>query len=380
MVTKAVVVCDRSVLDRLFALLNLQHISVERIFTNILAPGVYRSNGQEVRGLPACDIDDHLAPTDADLCINVRHVHGDSVDDRIAARGFPAARRLDLDASMLFQDSAGLLSAARIIRGGAMRWRGFLTGLSYYRAGVLDAAFDHQLLNMAGDSQDLHYDLALAEQVLLPSGQPFEYAVIGLSPYSLAFELGRSAESWRFIKYYPALRDDQGVNDGLPVGLDEIFGERLYAREADIAHTVSQETFSSLFTTSRLEHFSLQYAFDARTKAAKWAGRSYQATETKNSAKLSRYVDACLAAGLKVFIVAPPMTTLFRTAYSANRLRDFQDRIDLECQKEGVHFRNFFDSAEYRLDHFYDADHLNTKGAEIFSSELRQWIDKTLMA
>jgi hypothetical protein len=373
----AVLICDSAQLDHLFSLFDLEAVRIVKVLTNILRPATYAHAGGPVPCLPAGDVDS-LDADEADFCIVVRAKHDQGLFDRLAARGFERLRVLDLDVLELFRNAPGLRSAARAVQQSALRWRGFLTGLSYFRGGVVESAFDHQIANFAADSQDLHYDFALARDVLLASPQRFQYAVIGLAPYSFDYDVALGGEPWRFIKYYPTLRDDHGVTAGLPLPVGRLFSSRLYDIAAPQADGVTMASFPGLFFTGRPERMTLDSALDARTKAATWAGRRFPATQAANSEILGRYVDLCRSLGLAVFIATPPMSRLFREAYGVERLAEFQARLAPELVKPGVHFRDFFSEADYDLNHLYDADHVNTKGALKFSAELRTWIEQTL--
>lgn len=374
---RAILICDSAQLNQLFSLFDLGSVRIARVLTNILRPAQYLHQMGPVACFPACDVD-RLTRDDADFCIVVRSTHGAALLDRLAERGFERPRVLDLDAVELFRHAPGLRSAARAVQHSGLRWRGFLTGLSYFRGGVVEAVFDHQLANFAADSQDLYYDFALAQDVLLNSPQSFEYAVIGLAPYSFDYDVALGGEPWRFIKYVPTLRDHHGVADGLPLALDRLFNTSLYDTADPQAASLTLATFPSLFYTGRPERMTLDNALEGRAKAATWSGRSFPMTQAANAAILSRYVDLCRAAGVTVCIVTPPMSGLFREAYGEARLAEFHARLAPELAKPGVHFRDFYSEADYDLNHMYDADHVNTKGALRFSADLRAWIEQSL--
>lgn len=376
MTVRAAVICDRTVLDRLFGVLELRNLSIVRIFTNILGAGVYKGRGLSVECVPACHIDS-LSPQDADLVLLIQAGHAGSAYDRLLARGFEARQILDLDVYMTLRDAPGLLTAMRLVRERRMAWRGLATGLSYFRAGLLPQTFDHQLLNLAGDSQDLFYDLALAERALAAPGHGIDYAVIGLAPYSLSFDLSLSDVAWRCIKYAPTLGDDRGLTAGLPLQLNQLFGPQFFTQEAPNAAAITQADFHTLFTTSRQEYFNLASALRGREQAERWARRSYPATEAANAEILDRYLDLCRRAGVNAFLVLPPMSRLFRTAYPDDRYAAFCARLEAAAARPHVHFRSFYDLTDEVQD-FYDGDHLSTKGAEKFSRELRGWIEATL--
>lgn len=375
----AIVMCDTSLLGRVFSLLNLDSLRIIGVLTNVLGRAEFRHAKGSFPCMPACDVD-RLAANHADFCIVVRHDHDDDLLERLAARGFDRSRVLDLDALDLLLHGPGLLSAARAVRSGQFQWRGFLTGLSYYRDGVVESVFDDELVNFAGGSQDLFYDYALAREVLIPAPQRFQYAVIGLAPYSFDYDMARAAQSWRFIKYYSTLRDDHGVTAGLPIPLGRVFDRSLYEEGAQLANDLTQANFPQLLFPKRAERLTLSATLAGRNKASAWRRRSFPATQAMNAEILDRYVDLCRSAGLAVFLTTPPMTRLFRDAYGPERLAEFRARLAPQLAKPGVWFRDFFGEEPYDIDHIYDADHLNTKGAMRFSAELRAWIEQSLAA
>lgn len=140
---RAILVCDSGQLNQLFGLFDLDEVRIAKVLTNILRPADYLHPSGMVPCLPACDVD-RLAADEADLCIVVRPKHERELLDRLAQRGFDRTRVLDLDVLELFRNAPGLRSAARAVQGSELRWRGFLTGLSYFRGGVVESAFDHQ--------------------------------------------------------------------------------------------------------------------------------------------------------------------------------------------------------------------------------------------
>ena len=376
MTLRAIAIADRNQLDRLFNLLAGGAVAVKTIYTNILSPVLYRAPGLEIACSPACDLYG-LSPDDADLCIVLRNYRGDGIDEILLDRGFERKQIVDLDATQLFRDGPNLLTAVRLMRERPMPWRGLVTGISHYRGGLLPEAFDHQLLNLSGDSQDLHYDFALAEQVLLNPAYTLDYVVIGLAVYSLDYDLALSADAWRCLKYFPALHDAHDADAKLPVAFDALFNPKIFAEESRDGASITQANFDSLFSTARIDYFSMPMAIRARVQGEKWSNRSYPATEALNSATLTRYIDLCRRAGTRVFLTLAPMSNLFRSAYPAARYAAFCQRLETEAARPGVHFRSFYGLTD-NVAHFYDGDHLTTEGAQLFSMELRGWIEQTL--
>lgn len=374
---RIILICDVRQLDALFARLNLEALRVVGILGSVLRPAIFRHPSGDYPVWPACDVD-RLAANAADFCIILRGEHGDDLLGRLADRGFGRERVVDLDFESLFHLGPGLLSAAQAVRAARLRWDGFITGLSYFRDGVMEAEFGHRLANFGGGGQDLYYDYALAREVLVPSPQRFRYAVIGLAPYSFDYDLAKSANVWRTTKYLATLRDAHGAMDALPVTVEQLFNPRFFLTGSPGAEDLTLEAFPSLHFARRAQIITLSAALAGRRVAQTWSRRNYVESQAANSRLLGQYVDLCRAAGIAVFLATPPLPRLFRAAYGAERMAEFNARLRPQLEKPGVWYRDFYSETDYEPTHFYDGDHVNTKGAQRFSVGLRAWIEQTL--
>ena len=83
----------------------------------------------------------------------------------------------------------------------------FITGVSHAYAGTDISKFSRNGLNLALTSQDLFLDYKLAEIVLSKKNHGIKYAIIGVAPFSLHYDLSISeANDYRMMMYYPIIK------------------------------------------------------------------------------------------------------------------------------------------------------------------------------
>jgi lysophospholipase L1-like esterase len=89
------------------------------------------------------------------------------------------------------------------------------------------------------------------------------------------------------------------------------------------------------------------------------------------SKNLNEINDICKQSKIRLILIAPPIYQTHRNTYTGTRLKLREDIINnLQSNNSGLIWFNFEKSKEFKLEHFKNDDHLNAKGAQLFTKML----------
>ena len=111
-------------------------------------------------------------------------------------------------------------------------------------------------------------------------------------------------------------------------------------------------------------------------KVANPVGCAYT-IDPKALAQLTEYFDFCKANGIKVIMVYPP--AYIESLYYISNQQEILDVYNKFAAQYHIPFYNYmYDSLDYSHDNFYNSQHLNKRGSEIFTTDLAQKMLKDL--
>lgn len=249
-----------------------------------------------------------------------------------------------------------------------------ILGSSHFYFGVNPQYFSVPTLNAANVSQDLHYDLHILKAALTKN-ENIKYVVVPLSIFSLFSELDTGIESWRKYEYR------------LYMGYKE-YPESEWFILAN--HSVILASQNKLGLLRRLANSLFDSPVDQDWTEGGW-GRGYStvASETmlmstgrqaaqrhQQNAKLSevsigslnQIANLCRAKGIKLLIVTPPAFISYRENIDVRRLAKTAAIASILVDSSPtIKYVSYFSSSAFDASDYFDADHLNHRGAEKLS-------------
>lgn len=256
----------------------------------------------------------------------------------------------------------------------------FVTGLSYAEVGIDVDELPYKTLNLAVSSQDLFYDYQIAKRLLSNEQvrENVKLVIIGLAYYSFEFDLSKGRLKNKTAHYYP-------------------FFKTLHHHEADPSVLESFDKFEELaLTVFHKDYLATIYQLLGPYKQSWWENlvsgtldqeridmaemyismdcdKDYPLTVEENVQTLKEYVEFLLAQNIEVAFVVCPTSNYYHPLFSA-RLKDNFLTIIEQFKKEypPIKVLDYFDSADFEDEDFYDVSHLNTRGAKKLTAQLRR--------
>ena len=251
----------------------------------------------------------------------------------------------------------------------------FSTGISYSKTGIDPNSFSLPLKSFAHSSQDLYYDFQIAKRILKVAPPPrdqngIRYALIGLAPYSLHYDLSRCVREAYFLsKYFVALDDLHNYWIDREVLVKFIRPEHLQ-KLRESAKTFHYEY--KLPTTT----MSLSAALDASNEISTWGRKSYPDTVAENKKILEDYLALLDSHEIFPILFLPPMMKEYQDGFCREKIDElFSFIYDLMKRHrfaivDGWKMKGFIDYD------FRDINHLNINGARKFSKILNDLVMK----
>ncbi len=256
-----------------------------------------------------------------------------------------------------------------LILGSSQLARGVDPGL------VAEAAF-----NMAGVSQDLYYDGRIALDHL--DAMPALRAVVWeLSPLRLGYDLARTEGEGRLIKLYDPHFPRRFEGEG-PSALHSTLNF-LRVRGGDPIRTFAELVAGSVGPRYReqfpnADGFAPQPPTEERDNGARrarfHAGLYREEMVVANVALLRDAARRLGQRGVAVLFVTPPSLPGYRAAIPPAILARFERATAPLLAEPGVRYVDLSDAVPPGRGWFRDADHLQGRGIEVFSSRLARLV------
>lgn len=243
-------------------------------------------------------------------------------------------------------------------------------GSSHTYYGVQPELLDAHAYSAAMVSQTLRYDDYLLHHYPFPR---LRCVIVPISDFTLYEEL-EGGKSW-FVANRYRLYMNCDVHSRLSV----------YDWECT-AFPAFCEKLKSLWQPPRMrrsEHGQgLEYTLEARKAdwdngGARAAGNTYTdfSGAAANMQHLERIAAFCKRQGARLYLVSTPISATYFSHLSPQQEKDKTQRLGkfLETHPE-VRYHDFRRDRRITDADFYDADHLNTRGARTFTLLLREWM------
>ena len=116
---------------------------------------------------------------------------------------------------------------------------------------------------------------------------------------------------------------------------------------------------------------------DARKLIDKWSEKNYPETREENIKILDDYLTLCEENGIRPIMLLIPMSEGYKKYFSRQKLDEFHYLIRQAYQKHrAAFFVNGWNLQGFDDTDFFDAVHMNIKGAAKFSAFLNDTIEK----
>jgi hypothetical protein len=249
-----------------------------------------------------------------------------------------------------------------------------ILGSSHFYFGVNPQYFSVPTLNAANVSQDFHYDLHILK-VALEKNDNIKYVVVPMSIFSLFSELDTGIESWRKYEYrlymgykdYPASEWFSLANHSVILASQNKLGllRRLakYLIDSPVDQDWTEGGWGKRYSTAASEAMLQSSGKTAALRHQQNAKLSEVSIESLNEiAKL------CRAKDIKLLIVTPPAFISYRDNIDAQRLaKTTAVASTLVDSSPNIKYVSYFSHSAFEALDYFDADHLNHRGAEKLS-------------
>lgn len=242
-----------------------------------------------------------------------------------------------------------------------------LLGSSHSFYGLNPEYFSQKTFNAAYVSQSLAYDLEILKRQL-ENSQNIKTVVLPVSVFSLYLRLEDGADSWRvknYVMYYGM------ENKGDITNNTELFSNTLpvnYARFKN--YYVKNEPAVTCSNLGWGTQFKSENAQDLEATGKVAAERHTQDDNhfEANANALRSVISLCNEKGIKLVMFTPPAYKSYYKNISQTQLKETIETVNkLITECNSCSYINLLENASFVAEDFFDADHLNEKGARKLS-------------
>lgn len=248
-------------------------------------------------------------------------------------------------------------------------------GNSHALYGVNPEFLKHPAANVANVSQTLEFDSYILA-TYAPKLTSLKTVMIPMSYFSIRMKLSEHVESWRVKNYrlywgYPApfpIRNNFELMNGFGRHVKSVF--RFYVRK------VPNTTCSDAGFGLRYHHTLRPVDWPNTGKAA--ARRHTMALKRdiveENSRFLREIVKICRDRGVRVILFTPPAWKTYVENLSEEQMEEVRNLCLSLSRAEGVEYVDLLKDPLFAESDFFDADHMNEKGAEKLTVRLQEFM------
>ncbi len=257
--------------------------------------------------------------------------------------------------------------------------RVLILGSSHMLNGLNPDELGTPAINLAGYSQDLYYGAQLATRYLDRMPQ-LECVVVGLSYFTLEYDMERTTEAWRSCYYRRCFGiphrhwisefDLRNFSLYLLYG-PEISKQVLFGEPPDLSAFVH----SNGWAANPVPENSDLAVSDGLARVEAHHGLMHEENLAQNLAILDELFDTLQKRGIEVILLTTPAYSSYFSRFDPDRESRFRSAVVLLQTKHGIRYFDFTRDPRFTASDFYNSDHLNQNGAvklsRIFGDELR---------
>lgn len=222
--------------------------------------------------------------------------------------------------------------------------------------------------NLANTSQTIDYDLKIYEKKCQDLNS-LSTVFIELSYFSLGYRLENGSESWRKNIYDHYLDNNQliflSIYPNLVTNVKSIINYHFSAIEP-------QKTNIFGYQSNGIKERTIDFFINDSKKAT---NRHLNENNEVNKKFYTEFIRKLLLKKIRVVVHTPPLTSFYKNFFDIKQrvlVESFLNELKQEYKEIIV-----IDNSELfneRLDLFHDSDHLNSKGAEIYTKHLNEYL------
>lgn len=251
-----------------------------------------------------------------------------------------------------------------------------ILGSSHAVAGVNPVCFDDSTYNLANISQSLNYDEKLLKKYA-PELANLKVVILPVSYGSLFSRMEKGSEKWRVKNYniyfsiisswrisnYAELLNGKVKTNLVRILAYYLHGENLITITPlgfgnNFSSTVKNDLYETGLAASRRHTKSFKYL-------------------KYNLAVLERIAEYCEKNDIILLLFTPPAYQTYRDNVSTEQYNTMLSLTNrMANDSDSVYYFNFFVDTDFTEGDFFDADHLNEKGAEKMSKKLNSIVCK----
>lgn len=245
-------------------------------------------------------------------------------------------------------------------------------GNSHALRGVLAEELSHNTINLANVSQSIDIDVLWLQRAL--SKQNLNFVILNFSVPTFTMTLEKSPENWRLKNYnlYTGLR----LNYSPKYNFEFLNGRQLknFKKVGNyvLGNKVLQDNYlekGSFPINDSRDHFE-----EHALKASKRHVVSVENIE-QNSSWLNEIIEMSRTNDFDIIIVTPPAHESYRKLIPKEiKTKMFSLLSDIEFKNNNVYWLNYFNNINFDSSSFKDSDHLNVKGAKLFTAEINNFL------
>nr|WP_287411767.1 hypothetical protein [Pseudodesulfovibrio sp.] len=251
------------------------------------------------------------------------------------------------------------------------------SGMSYHRQAIIPQYSSHSIFNYAQTSMDIFYDFSVAKEFLHGCATTPKVWLIGLTYYSLHYDMSLS-QPWTRVFYYKDLFGYHNLSEKRKAYyLNEFDMKKLTEM---LPESIVKSVQAAEYTTQVLENrheVDRKVMAELSQKQAKTdSNKDYPATVDENKRLLEAYVQLLVEKGIQpVFTLIP-----FPAAYPIGEklFAEFFEYLKSLEIKYGCQIINGYDLNGYGDECFYDVSHLNLQGGIKFTQHVDEFLKKII--
>ncbi|OXS77032.1 hypothetical protein B1B04_01115 [Lysinibacillus sp. KCTC 33748] len=246
------------------------------------------------------------------------------------------------------------------------------TGLSYVRDGLDLSILKKKAFNFGFSSQDLFSDYYILNSILKHNRvDNLKYILLGVSYFSFSYDLSKSINSYLTPRYYGLTKTMRSYQVQ-----DEYFKFR---NIAELALDYEQDVNKAQLKYQNNKYYEVISNKDkqeGKRTALRHSSKSYPLTIDENKAIFNQILKLCESHGVLPIVVVFPVTSYYFDFLTKGFEQKFLDLIS-EYQKEYKFlYLDYLKDTNFKDDDFWDATHLNFKGAKKLTEKLNEVLHK----
>jgi hypothetical protein len=256
-----------------------------------------------------------------------------------------------------------------------------ILGSSHSYVGIKPSVLEMNSFNMANLSQSIFFDCELMKKdiVYLPN---LKNIVISISYFSLFQNRDTQQEDWRKFEYYHYMGcKPSTVTPDCPGYYSVLLSKSIYEGVRQVMkYMIKGEDRIRCTELGWGTEYSCVLAKDF-LKTGREAYKRHENNSldcSENLSYLRTIINIAKKRGIRVFFVIAPSFITYYSNLDIKKLNRIYSTCELLAEEyDNVNFLDYLKDSRFTLKYFSDADHLNEKGAVLFSKILREEIGRS---